>query len=141
MLVPSDGRSSGETPYKSPSIRRAPVTAPINPTKRPMPRILTLSIKHSGFNRDSVIEASFKVLTAVPHIMNKVQPFQDRILTDAEQLALYRLRKALVEFRRVKPRRSVERARGRARPRTCRHADYNALTGGRTFLSRQICRG
>jgi Domain of unknown function (DUF932) len=47
-----------------------------------------ISIKHSGFNPDSVIEASFKVLTAVPDIMNKVQLFQDRILTDAEQLAL-----------------------------------------------------
>jgi hypothetical protein len=31
---------------------------------------------------DSVIEASFKVLTAVPDIMNKVQLFQERILTD-----------------------------------------------------------
>src|SRR6266403_1290982 len=47
-----------------------------------------ISIKHFGFNPDSVIEASFKVLTAVPDIMNKVQLFQDRILTDAEQLAL-----------------------------------------------------
>src|ERR1700760_4391220 len=47
-----------------------------------------ISIKHSGFNPESVIEASFKVLTAVPDIMNKVQLFQDRILTDAEQLAL-----------------------------------------------------
>jgi hypothetical protein len=47
-----------------------------------------ISIKHSGFNPDSVIEASFKVLSAVPDIMNKVQLFQDRILTDAEQLAL-----------------------------------------------------
>src|SRR5258707_7465561 len=33
-------------------------------------------------------EASFKVLGAVPDIMNKVQLFQDRILTDAERLAL-----------------------------------------------------
>jgi hypothetical protein len=47
-----------------------------------------ISIKHFGFKPDSVIEASFKVLTAVPDIMNKVQLFQDRILTDAEQLAL-----------------------------------------------------
>jgi hypothetical protein len=47
-----------------------------------------ISIKHSGFNPDSVIEASFKVLDAVPDIMNKVQLFQDRILTDAERLAL-----------------------------------------------------
>jgi Domain of unknown function (DUF932) len=47
-----------------------------------------ISIKHSGFNPDSVIEASFKVLGAVPNIMNKVQLFQDRILTDAERLAL-----------------------------------------------------
>jgi hypothetical protein len=46
-----------------------------------------ISIKHSGFNPDSVIEASFKVLSAVPDIMNKVQLFQDRILTDAERLA------------------------------------------------------
>jgi hypothetical protein len=30
----------------------------------------------------------FKVLNAVPDIMNKVRLFQDRILTDAEQLAL-----------------------------------------------------
>jgi Domain of unknown function (DUF932) len=47
-----------------------------------------ISIKHSGFNPDSVIEASFEVLGAVPDIMNKVQLFQDRILTDAERLAL-----------------------------------------------------
>jgi Domain of unknown function (DUF932) len=47
-----------------------------------------ISIKHSGFNPDSVIEASFKVLNAFPDIMNKVQLFQERILTDAEQLAL-----------------------------------------------------
>jgi hypothetical protein len=47
-----------------------------------------ISIKHSGFNPDSVIEASFKVLRAVPDIMKKVQLFQDRILTDAERLAL-----------------------------------------------------
>jgi Domain of unknown function (DUF932) len=47
-----------------------------------------ISIKHSGFNPDSVIEASFKVLGAVPDIMKKVQLFQDRILTDAERLAL-----------------------------------------------------
>jgi hypothetical protein len=47
-----------------------------------------ISIKHSGFNPDSVIEASFKVLDTVPDIMNKVQLFQDRILTDAERLAL-----------------------------------------------------
>src|SRR5260221_7325112 len=47
-----------------------------------------ISIKHSGFNPDSVIEASFKVLCAVPNIMNKVQLFQNRILTDAERLAL-----------------------------------------------------
>jgi len=31
-----------------------------------------------------VIEASFKVLTAVPDIMNKVRLFQDRILTDGQ---------------------------------------------------------
>src|SRR5258707_2096133 len=47
-----------------------------------------ISIKHAGFTPDSVIEASFKVLGAVPDIMNKVQLFQDRILTDAERLAL-----------------------------------------------------
>jgi hypothetical protein len=35
-----------------------------------------ISIKHSGFNPDSVIEASFKVLTAVPDIMNKVRSFK-----------------------------------------------------------------
>jgi hypothetical protein len=45
-----------------------------------------ISIKHSGFNPDSVIEASFKVLDAVPDIMNKVRLFQDRILTDDERL-------------------------------------------------------
>ncbi len=49
-----------------------------------------ISIIHSGFNPDSVIEASFEVLSAVPDIMNKVQLFQDRILTDAERLALAR---------------------------------------------------
>src|ERR1700726_4385146 len=47
-----------------------------------------ISIKHSGFNPDSVIEASFDVLRAVPDIMNKVRLFQDRILTDPERLAL-----------------------------------------------------
>ena len=47
-----------------------------------------ISIKHSGFNPDSVIEASFAVLEAVPQIMDKVQLFQDRILTDTERLAL-----------------------------------------------------
>jgi Domain of unknown function (DUF932) len=47
-----------------------------------------ISIKHSGFNPDSVIEASFEVLSAIPDIMNKVRLFQDRILTDAERLAL-----------------------------------------------------
>jgi hypothetical protein len=33
-------------------------------------------------------EASFKVLGAVPDIMNKVRLFQDRILSDDERLAL-----------------------------------------------------
>jgi hypothetical protein len=47
-----------------------------------------ISIKHSGFNPDSVIEASFEILGAVPDIMTKVRLFQDRILTDAERLAL-----------------------------------------------------
>ena len=47
-----------------------------------------ISIEHSGFNPDSVIEASFKVLDAVPQIMNQVQLFQGRLLTDSEQLAL-----------------------------------------------------
>src|SRR5258705_6988995 len=47
-----------------------------------------ISIKHSGFNPDSVIEASFDVLSAVPDIMNEVRLFQDRVLTDAERLAL-----------------------------------------------------
>jgi hypothetical protein len=47
-----------------------------------------ISIKHSGFNPDSVIEASFEVLGAVPDILSKVKLFQDRILTDAERLAL-----------------------------------------------------
>src|SRR5260221_6215683 len=47
-----------------------------------------ISIKHSGFNPDSVIDASFKVLSAVPDIMNEVRLFQDRVLTDAERLAL-----------------------------------------------------
>jgi hypothetical protein len=47
-----------------------------------------ISIKHSGFNPDSVIEASFEVLSTVPDIINKVLLFQDRILTDAECLAL-----------------------------------------------------
>ena len=47
-----------------------------------------ISIKHVGFSPDSVIEASFEILDAVPLIMDKVQLFQDRILTDAERLAL-----------------------------------------------------
>src|ERR1700720_3926375 len=47
-----------------------------------------ISIKHVGFSPDSVIEASFQVLDAVPQIMDKVKLFQDRILTDAERLAL-----------------------------------------------------
>jgi len=47
-----------------------------------------ISIKHVGFSPDSVIEASFEILEAVPQIMDKVQLFQDRILTDAERLAL-----------------------------------------------------
>src|SRR5258708_25377352 len=47
-----------------------------------------ISIKHTGFNPDSVIDASFKVLSAVPDIMNEVRLFQDRVLTDAERLAL-----------------------------------------------------
>jgi hypothetical protein len=45
-----------------------------------------ISIKHSGFNPDSVIEASFKVLTAVPDIMNQVQLFRIRNLTDSKTL-------------------------------------------------------
>ncbi len=63
----------------------------VNGYKRGRESIATfqgISIKHSGFNSDSVIEASFKILGAVPDIMNKVQLFQDRILTDAERLAL-----------------------------------------------------
>jgi hypothetical protein len=36
-----------------------------------------ISIKHSGVNPDSVIAASFKVLSAVPDIMKKVQILQD----------------------------------------------------------------
>lgn len=47
-----------------------------------------ISIKHSGFKPESVIEASFDVLEAVPQIMDKVKLFQDRILTDTERLAL-----------------------------------------------------
>ena len=47
-----------------------------------------ISIKHVGFNPDSVIEASFAVLDAVPEIMDKVALFQDRVLTDTERLAL-----------------------------------------------------
>jgi hypothetical protein len=47
-----------------------------------------ISIKHSGFNPDLVIEASFDVLEAVPQIMDKVKLFQDRILTEPERLAL-----------------------------------------------------
>src|ERR1700729_2309587 len=45
-----------------------------------------ISIKNSGFNPDSVIEASFKVLTAVPDIMNQVQLFRIRNLTDSKTL-------------------------------------------------------
>jgi Domain of unknown function (DUF932) len=47
-------------------------------------RFERISIKHSAFNPDSVIEASFKVLGAVPDIMDKVQLFQERILTDEQ---------------------------------------------------------
>jgi Domain of unknown function (DUF932) len=47
-----------------------------------------ISMKHSGFNPDSFIEASFEVLSAVPDIMNKVQLFQYRFLTNEERLAL-----------------------------------------------------
>jgi hypothetical protein len=47
-----------------------------------------ISIKHVGFSPDSVIEASFEILEAVPQIMDKVQLFQHRILTDTERLAL-----------------------------------------------------
>src|SRR5258708_31611661 len=47
-----------------------------------------ISIRHSGFNPDSVIQASFKVLSAVPDIMNKVQLFQDPILIYTAQLSL-----------------------------------------------------
>ena len=38
-----------------------------------------ISIKHSGFNPDSIIEASFEVLSAVPDIMTKVRLFEDRM--------------------------------------------------------------
>jgi hypothetical protein len=41
-----------------------------------------------GFNPDLVIEASFKIFSAVPDILRKLQVFQDRILTDVERLAL-----------------------------------------------------
>jgi hypothetical protein len=54
-----------------------------------------ISIKHAGFNPDSVIAASFKVLTAVPDIMNKVQLFQDRILTDGAKNFECQIRKML----------------------------------------------
>ena len=47
-----------------------------------------ISIKHVGFTRESVINASFAILEAVPQIMDKVKLFQDRILTDTERLAL-----------------------------------------------------
>jgi len=47
-----------------------------------------ISIKHVGFTPDAVINASFDILKAVPQIMDKVKLFQDRILTDAERLAL-----------------------------------------------------
>jgi Domain of unknown function (DUF932) len=46
-----------------------------------------ISIKHFRFNPDSVIQASFDLLNAVPDIMNKVQVFMDLILTDEERLA------------------------------------------------------
>ena len=39
-----------------------------------------------SINPDSVIEASFKVLNAVPDIMNKVQLFRNRNLTDSKTL-------------------------------------------------------
>lgn len=47
-----------------------------------------ISLKHVGFTPEAVIEASFEILEAVPQIMDKVQLFQDRILTDTERLAL-----------------------------------------------------
>ena len=47
-----------------------------------------ISIKHVWFTPESVINASFAILEAVPQIMDKVKLFQDRILTDTERLAL-----------------------------------------------------
>ncbi|MBV8378329.1 MAG: DUF945 domain-containing protein [Verrucomicrobia bacterium] len=47
-----------------------------------------ISIKHVGFTPESVINASFAILEAVPQIMDKVKLFQDRILTNTERLAL-----------------------------------------------------
>jgi hypothetical protein len=47
-----------------------------------------LVVADATFHRISIKHSGFKVLGAVPDIMNKVQLFQDRILTDAERLAL-----------------------------------------------------
>src|SRR5258708_27045149 len=49
-----------------------------------------ISIIHSGFNPDSVINASFTVLSAVPDVMNKVHLFHNPTFTHAQRLALAR---------------------------------------------------
>jgi Domain of unknown function (DUF932) len=74
-------RKAAAKPSLSAAAHRTQLTKSTNTFQR-------ISIKHSGFNPRSVIEASFKVFNAVPDIMNKVQLFQDRILTNAEQPAL-----------------------------------------------------
>jgi hypothetical protein len=46
-----------------------------------------ISIKHYDFNPESVIEASFEILRAVPDLTKKVRLFQDRQLIEHERLA------------------------------------------------------
>lgn len=47
-----------------------------------------IRIRHLDFNPDSVIQGSFAIMKAVPEIMNRVQLFQDRVLTEDERLSL-----------------------------------------------------
>jgi hypothetical protein len=45
-------------------------------------------LRHSGFNPDQVITASFEMLAMVPELEGRVHQFQDRVLTPTERLAL-----------------------------------------------------
>jgi hypothetical protein len=46
-----------------------------------------ISVKHVGFKTDDVIEASYKILKAVPNLVENVQTMRAIELTDAERLA------------------------------------------------------